>query len=301
MDARLSEVAPSVEQSWVALQRKAKLYDKLKEERGPDLGGRADEDVLVDFVRKAYEAKEDSDSDGRPGKRKRTNEKAPVDDDLDPWVEYLDEFGRTRIARRSQVPALPPQPQQALAKGFVKAGQTAGTSDEPALLSKDMMIERERQEWEQSAQGELAAGAGTSAPRHYDSNREVRNLGVGFYQLAQDDEQRKEQLEELKSLRNQTKQARETERARKDKRKERLEERRKMLLAKVRRQRGEEDTPDEDVAKDQTAKAEDEVSLPEEKIQAVDDLLLSIRREVERSSGIRKKQGMFGDLLDDGP
>jgi hypothetical protein len=39
---------------------------------------------------------------------------------------------------------------------------------------------------------------------HFDASKERRNMGVGFYQLSQDEKVRQSQLEELKSLRDDT-------------------------------------------------------------------------------------------------
>ncbi|KAI9006357.1 hypothetical protein DFJ74DRAFT_388316 [Hyaloraphidium curvatum] len=285
-------VTPTVEQSWVALQRKAELYEQLKRDGGLDLTEKKEEEVLVDFVRKAFEAKVED------GGEARGRAKSDLGADADPWVEYVDEFGRTRIARKSQLPDMPPPPRQALANGFVKAGSTAKTSDETSLLSKDMLVEQERLEWERNAREEVG---NDGTPAHYDSKREVRNLGVGFYQLSQDEAERQEQLGKLKELRTQTTAARTTELARKNKRKERLEARRKLIVAKAKRRKGEdagsgdEDNQDvQDVAVD-----EPEAAPSEDKLKLVDEFLQSVRHQVERSSGASRKAALFGDLLDD--
>jgi hypothetical protein len=278
---------PTSEQSRAALERKAKLYEKLKAEGGLDIGEEGEEDILVDFARKAYDSRgDDEDSWGGPPAR-------PAHKDEDPWVEYVDEFGRSRVVRKSELPELPPQPRAPLARGFVKAGETSSTSDETSLLSKDMMIERERLEWEQSAQDELA---GKGPPAHYDSKREVRNLGVGFYQLSQDDSERGEQLKELKGLRNETKQARESEKARKDRHAQRLEERRKLILAKAKKRKGDDGSAVVETNEVLTNPPE----LDEDKLRAIDDFVLDIRQDVERSAGINKKRQLFGDLMDNG-
>ena len=98
------------------------------------------EDSLVDFVRKTLvdtEAGKDSDSDDE--------EKSGQDESDDPWVEATDEFGRTRVVRKSQLEAINQQ--------FIKAGQGGSGDGEgydgPALMSEDMRREAERLKWEE--------------------------------------------------------------------------------------------------------------------------------------------------------
>jgi hypothetical protein len=66
-------------------------------------------------------------------------------------------------------------------------------------------------------------------PAHYDTKREIRNLGVGFYGFSQDEDTRKKQLEDLNKLRKDTLDSRSKVVKMKDARKEALEQRRALL------------------------------------------------------------------------
>ncbi|KAI8905673.1 hypothetical protein DFJ77DRAFT_206229 [Powellomyces hirtus] len=213
---RDAEEAPTLnstlEASWVALQRKSKIYDKMAREGAG--GDENDEETLVDFLYKNA-----SDDQALQQQVELVEE-----DDEDAWVEAVDEFGRTRIVRRSQV--------DNLGLRFVKGASGDAAADDndqgdtPTLLSGDMRQEMERQEWEREAEQELATGA----PGHFDSRREIRTLGTGFYQFAQDDAERARQMQELKSIRDDTLENRDKSVQAKQGREKRLDSRRQKLL-----------------------------------------------------------------------
>ncbi|KAJ3095025.1 hypothetical protein HK100_005944, partial [Physocladia obscura] len=66
-------------------------------------------------------------------------------------------------------------------------------------------------------------------PLHFDPNREIRNLGVGYYRLSQEDEERKKQMDALESLRKETVGSRIAAGRVKDERKAKIEERKALL------------------------------------------------------------------------
>ncbi|KAJ3160830.1 hypothetical protein HDU86_008190 [Geranomyces michiganensis] len=200
----------TLEASWVALQRKAKLYDKLAKE-GAEGKDNENDDSLVDFLYKTApedEAVQAAEADA---------------DDGDAWVEAMDEFGRTRIVRTSQV--------ESLGLRFVKGGpeghDTKPESGDavPSMLSDDMRREMEREAWEANARQEMASGA----QAHFDSRREIRTLGTGFYQFAQDDEERARQMRELDDIRAATLEGREKTAGMKGGKAKRLDERKRLL------------------------------------------------------------------------
>ncbi|PWA02692.1 hypothetical protein BB558_001175 [Smittium angustum] len=123
----------------------------------------------------------------------------------DPWVEYLDEFGRTRTVRKSQVPKV---------EEFY----------ENELVSESMEVEMERQRWEKEAM------LSKSVEDHYNDRNEIRSKGVGFYRLSQDEGTREKQLRELEELRKETLEKR--------RKKTGLLEKRRMLLDQQRRRLG---------------------------------------------------------------
>ncbi|ORX93406.1 hypothetical protein K493DRAFT_353468 [Basidiobolus meristosporus CBS 931.73] len=193
---------PSLDASRKALERKAKLYEKLKRTNLDDMNEKDIEEMLVDFERKQWEQADESDLSE---KEKETD---------DPWVEYIDEFGRTRLLRQSEVPKeRSPSPQY--------------EDGLPTMMSADMRRELERERWEAEARAEIAAG-----PAHYDDAHEIRTKGVGYYRFSTNEEERRAQLLELKNLRNETEQVRALHKNIKDKRKEQLEARKELLRLK---------------------------------------------------------------------
>lgn len=69
--------------------------------------------------------------------------------------------------------------------------------------------------------------------KHFDSTWERRTLGVGFYQLAQDQEKRKTQIQELNTLRSDTLSLRNRSQMAKLERQKRIQERREILKERV--------------------------------------------------------------------
>ncbi|KAI9298929.1 hypothetical protein K502DRAFT_361933 [Neoconidiobolus thromboides FSU 785] len=165
-DPRSLEDLERLELSKRTLEKKAKIYEKLLEE-GKEFN-EMDDNMLIDFEKKAWE------QEGKTDNKKQ-------DEDSEAWVEYIDEFGRTRVGRREEVESLKPR------------------NDGPELLSKDMERELERQRWEKEMEEENA-----NEYTHFDRDKELRNLGVGFYKFSKDEDERAEQIKELTKLRKET-------------------------------------------------------------------------------------------------
>ncbi|KAF7312313.1 hypothetical protein MIND_00244300 [Mycena indigotica] len=234
---------PTLESARAALERKAKIYDKLKKGQTGGLSDKQYDALLVDFDSKPSERYE-SDSDDVD--ESLTLPTAPEDD---PMVEYEDEFGRLRTARRSEVP-------RDLAPSENKEDYD---SDEDLIIIGNPVghfpvyqpsAERVAQIEKEHAEENNPLGV------HYDATGENRAKGAGFYQFSADELTRKAQMDELKAARV------ETEKTRKDtgameilpgesegmqdassssrsrtmeKRKREIEERRKLLDAKRRK------------------------------------------------------------------
>ncbi|RHZ88543.1 hypothetical protein Glove_22g202 [Diversispora epigaea] len=197
--------APTLEASRIAMERKAKLYDQLIK-TGIDDETLAEE-ILVDFDRKALENLSDMNNE--------ENEEKGNEEDEDPWVEYIDEFGRTRMCRKSQMPEeiLP---------------TSNGVGEETSINSEEIsFMEQEKNEWEKAALEELKNG-----PIHYDETKEIRTKGVGFYRFSQDEKEREEQLRALKEMRIETEVKRAGYTSVKDKRKAQLDLRMATIRAK---------------------------------------------------------------------
>ncbi|KAG2209330.1 hypothetical protein INT46_000543 [Mucor plumbeus] len=240
------------------LEKKARLYeamqsgefnvDEMDDEKMP----------LVDFDRKYFQErelekqKEEAASENKRKKRKQ-NEK-DGDDDNDPWVEFEDEFGRTRIVRRSELPSTHQQ------QRYSDSDYDSEDDENHAYLQKQQRYE----------------AADRSNMNHFEADREIRTKGVGFYQFSKDEQERRAQLDKLNRLRAETENARNSQASASSKRKqmlaqnaEKIRARRAALKAKKHHQL----KPDQQIPTDQgpTNVTEDSVT----------DFLKSIRKQVE--------------------
>ncbi|KAG2017904.1 hypothetical protein CC2G_007365 [Coprinopsis cinerea AmutBmut pab1-1] len=91
---------PTLESARTILERKSKIYEKLRKGKSGGLNEAQYNALLVDFDLQGPSHHYESDSDDID--ESLTVPTAPTDDD--PIVEYEDEFGRVRTARRSEVP-----------------------------------------------------------------------------------------------------------------------------------------------------------------------------------------------------
>ncbi|KIL64469.1 hypothetical protein M378DRAFT_11472 [Amanita muscaria Koide BX008] len=179
---------PTLESARAVLERKAKIYDKLKKGKTGGLSENQYSSLLVDFDSKPLDAYE-SDSDDVD--ESLTVPKPPTHEE-DPIVEYEDEFGRIRTARRSEVPRnlLPPEPDE----------------DEDIVIrnpvnhfpvytpSEDRIAEIEK----------TFAEDNNPLNIHFNATKENRAMGAGFYQFSADEETRRAQMEEFKATRDET-------------------------------------------------------------------------------------------------
>ncbi|PVU89289.1 hypothetical protein BB561_005447 [Smittium simulii] len=94
-------------------------------------------------------------------------------------IETTDEFGRTRMVKKSLALELE-------------------ASNNRELISNDMQIEIDRNKWENDMK------SNASKNEHFDDRNETRNKAVGFYRLSQNEETRESQLKQLNELRQNT-------------------------------------------------------------------------------------------------
>jgi Domain of unknown function (DUF4078) len=166
---------PTLEASRTALQRKAKIYEEMRKRRRYN-DSDDDENQLIDFDSRPFT---DSDGEGDDDEDKSDGD--------DPWVDYEDEFGRSRTVRQSQLPrARPPRS---------PSPQLTSEPAYPVFTTADYEARKREGSEERDTQ-------------RYDAQREIRTKGVGFYTFSKDEEERKAQMEELKRLREQTETAR---------------------------------------------------------------------------------------------
>ncbi|KAJ3091614.1 hypothetical protein HK102_014100 [Quaeritorhiza haematococci] len=192
-DEEVTTAGPSVEAAFVQLQRKAKQYEVMKNELADD------EDCLVDFVMKQHADKSDT-SPPRADKHKILAKEGGTTGEL-----FQSSTREEGSARRNEE-----------------------DSDQPSLMSADMVRERERSDWEANAMAELERPT-----THYDNRKEIRQLGVGHYQFSTNEEERREQMRALKEAREETLLGRERAMLSKNARKEKLNERRKAIMEKA--------------------------------------------------------------------
>ncbi|KAF9172510.1 hypothetical protein BGX20_005470 [Mortierella sp. AD010] len=251
----------------VAMERKAKMYEMLKRgEDVPDRlrdellvefeyknrGRRHDTDESdsddMEAGKKSRRRsrsnegfrgrRRDWSDDSRSRSRSRSSEwdrdesaalaRDPKDFTSDPWVEHVDEFGRTRLMRQSEIPKTQPVREERGAPGIHDPANPF-----PVFRNQDAI---DKQEWIKDATGEMKRSDGgyslANTVRHYDNTLERRARGVGFYAFSQEEEVREKQMRELRELRQQTELKREQYRSLRDKRRDEIEARKKIIQQK---------------------------------------------------------------------
>ena len=171
--------------------------------------------------------------------------KRPEDDD-DPVIEYEDEFGRIRTAKRSEVP-----------REFHPRHDVQDEDEDEDIVIHNpvnyLPIYTPSEERIAEISKEYAEDT-NPLNVHYDASKEVRAKGAGFYQFSADEETRKKQMEELKNVREETEKTRKdlgavdilpgelegmregpTKSRAMEKRKREIEERRRLLEEKKKR------------------------------------------------------------------
>ncbi|KAI0303813.1 hypothetical protein B0F90DRAFT_1709234 [Multifurca ochricompacta] len=184
----------TVESTRAALERKAKIYEKLKKGQSGGLSDMQYDALLVDFDSKPDDPYESGSDD--------VDESLTVpvpDDDDDPVIEYQDEFGRMRSARRSEVP-----------RHLLPRQERIGDDDDGVVIQNPVNFFPVYEPSSDRVAAITAAAAEENNPLnlHYDASQEVRAKGAGFYQFSADEEKRKSQMEELRRARQETEKTR---------------------------------------------------------------------------------------------
>ncbi|KIM39765.1 hypothetical protein M413DRAFT_74026 [Hebeloma cylindrosporum] len=191
-DVELEEISkPTLDSARAVLERKAKIYEKLRKGKTGGLNDAQYDALLVDTngaTSKYYE--EDSEDEDES----LTVPHAPTNDD-DPIVEYEDEFGRVRTARRSEVP-----------RNLVLDREDEVDEDEDIIIRNPVNHFPIYQPSEERIAEIAKAHAEENNPLgvHYDASHEIRAKGAGFYQFSTDEETRAAQMAELKASREET-------------------------------------------------------------------------------------------------
>jgi hypothetical protein len=213
------------------LEDKARLYAAMKRGEVED----ADERYAVDFDRKWAEAQERGDGEGADEEEEDEDE---GNDDEEETVEYVDEFGRTRRGtraeaareerRRKQELDLAAEPDRFSARPRMPQQVIYGDTIQAAAFNPD------RDAAERMAElAEKRDRPATPPPdEHFDSRREIRTKGVGFFQFSGDNEERKRQMEELEHERAETERRRAETAGRREERRKEVEARKKAIAEK---------------------------------------------------------------------
>jgi hypothetical protein len=227
------------ERSRKKLEEKARRYRALmrgeveEEEQGQGYAEKRrrmrDDGPLVDFDRKWAEGSGGSEDEDE-------------DDGEQEQVEYEDEFGRTRVgskaeaaraarAKDSTAPFVPDSEMRIQEPQHVIYGNHIQTHafSTPLFEGLPSVAELKSTLPSKEVQEEMLE-------QHYDSRKEVRTKGVGFYQFSEDVGVRKREMEELERERLKTERERELRKMKREERKRGLEERREKIRG-IRRQR----------------------------------------------------------------
>ncbi|XP_018410732.1 PREDICTED: coiled-coil domain-containing protein 174 [Nanorana parkeri] len=221
----------TLDKSRKRLEEKALLYEKMTKGDFPD--EETEELYLVDFAQKIIEKKREVQMLCHKEKIDKEEEDArapdlPVPAPKDPgeeWVDYVDSLGRSRRCMKKDLPDL-------LKMDKDLQGKKPAAAQGKTLLSEDMRREMQREQWEQEEEEAMKRPIG---PLHYEDIRdnEARQLGVGYFAFAKDEQNRRKQMDTLNMLRDQTEDQRVKRERLKSKRKAMLDAR----LAKLRQRK----------------------------------------------------------------
>ncbi|XP_071448753.1 coiled-coil domain-containing protein 174 [Hetaerina americana] len=276
---QIAEEEASCRKSRVALEEKAKLYEKLSHGQEID-SSENDGRYLVDFEQKAIDKGGTSTNTDHAVEIDEEEEEEKYDSDdydhpSDPeedWVDYRDCLGRTRRCLRKDLPfvkmkdskladslgmSAPPiamgKPVTASKEASKPESETVTASDtsrkvEPPrenleLMSEDMRKQEMREKWEQQ-EAELREKSDV----HYQDVifDEVRTYGAGYYAFSTEEKSRQAEQEELRKLRVETEKGQAAASDLRSRRQEQMAARLKAARARKRAREGLPPEPDGD-------------------------------------------------------
>ncbi|XP_061746605.1 coiled-coil domain-containing protein 174 isoform X2 [Nerophis ophidion] len=207
---QLAEEQQSIDNARSKLEEKAKLYEQMTKGDFPD--EETEGLYLVDFAQKIIDKRREGRAESEDEETGRLSPIPPPQNPDEEWVDFVDALGRSRRCMKKDLP------------DFKKLDQDLhgnGVPTDKTLLSEDMRRDLQRQEWEREEEEAMKKPVG---PIHYEDIRaqEARDLGVGYFAFAQDEENRAKQRKTLDMLRDQTTDQRS--------KRERLKEKKKAIL-----------------------------------------------------------------------
>ncbi|KAJ4477157.1 hypothetical protein J3R30DRAFT_3703406 [Lentinula aciculospora] len=181
---------PTLENIRISLESQSKRYSQLMRGKTGGLSEKDLDALLVDFDAKGVDSKWESDNDDVD--ESLTVPAPPTNDEDDPLVEYLDEFGRNRMSRRSEVPRYAKLDEE------VQEDDDAGVIRNPQILQGHFPTYQPGQDRITQITNEYSE-ENNPLEKHYDPNSEVRVRGAASYNFAKDEQTRQARLDELKS------------------------------------------------------------------------------------------------------
>ena len=213
------------ERSQRKMEEKARLYAAMKRGDVED----EDERYAVDFDQKWAETQGQSE--------KESQSDSDGDGDIDgasEQVEYLDEFGRTRTGTRLEAARAQTAMQNArfnqhddrfTARPSAPASVIYGDAIQYEAFNPDAPVAVQMEELARKRDKSETPPPGA----HFDSTKEVRTKGTGFFQFSGDAEQRKRQMEDLEAERVETEKIRAAREAKLTQRRRELDARRDKI------------------------------------------------------------------------
>ncbi|KAJ3988910.1 hypothetical protein F5890DRAFT_1488747 [Lentinula detonsa] len=178
---------PTLENARISLERKSKKYTQLIQGKTAGLNEKQMEALLVDFDAKGIDSNWESDSDDVD-----ESLTVPTHDGDDPMVEYIDEYGRTRTARKSEVP------RQAKLDEEIQEDDDEGVIRNPQVLQNHFPTFHLDEDRRTQIVNEYAE-ENNPLDKHYDPNSEVRDRGAASYSFSLDEQTRQARLDDLKA------------------------------------------------------------------------------------------------------
>lgn len=173
------------------LERKARIYDQLQAGKYAGVSSKTLEEGSIDWERKLAQQPQ------------HEREISPVADAVascskeeDPEVEYVDEFGRTRTARLSDVP------RHLLPREYGGDKQEEEGEEDNAIYgaATSFPVYNPAPRLRSNSSSAATATRGT----HFDPDFETRHRGAAFYRFATNEPERQSQMRQLAQLRQQT-------------------------------------------------------------------------------------------------
>ncbi|KAJ3865288.1 hypothetical protein EV359DRAFT_39083 [Lentinula novae-zelandiae] len=194
---------PTLENARISLERKSVKYHQLVKGKTAGLTEKQYDALLVDFDAKGIDSKWESDSDDVD---ESLTVPVPNNED-DPMIEYVDEYGRNRTARRSEVPRLAKRDDETQESDDGRHSSVTFSLSIPSsnFLTGNAQILQNHFPTYQHTEDRITeiinehSEENNPLEKHYDPNSEIRDRGAASYTFSTDEETRQARLNELKS------------------------------------------------------------------------------------------------------